>query len=264
MLRTHRYVTRVSLSNTLDAFSLSLRAQLLPPAFSQLRALIEHAALAWAAQKKLGVLGEPKDFDSAQEIPRSALETLNPVLYGTRINWKGILGSDAPDKLLLEGELQYEPEVNRSDNTAKGILSSVDKLDKEVRGTRNVYEVLCEVTHPNIGHLIFAVERATPRPKPDDNGVYWVDKTLAPNPAAHVLEMSPRLFAAITRCCGDILERLISIQPQLDEVEARLLVATQTVLRHMLKNKRDAVRELYGSCPCGSEKKLKFCCAARG
>ena len=43
----------------------------------------------------------------------------------------------------------------------------------------------------------------------------------------------------------------------------KLIKKTYEPLTDMLKNKRDAVGELYGPCPCGSDKKLKFCCAAR-
>ena len=88
----------------------------LVPAFIATRAVVETTAvLYWLYEKSRDFLEKP-DEDSFDEFLM-----------------KGMLGSK-------DGTTKYE---------SYNVLKSVDRLDKEFKGLREMYETLCEFTHPN-------------------------------------------------------------------------------------------------------------------
>jgi hypothetical protein len=117
-----------------------------------LRCLIERIAHATATANAL------KTLPSA---PTPAKAPLNPVLemggvirkalYGTRREWTDLVNVDF--RRTSPNKVTYRKKVDIADMSSANIMTTIDKLTKEVPSTRFIYEVLCEFLHPNVGDL---------------------------------------------------------------------------------------------------------------
>src|SRR5262249_7039453 len=124
------------------------------------------------------------------------------------------------------------------------------------------YEILCEFAHPNVGSALASIERLGTRN--DRQGVTWVDKHFGTGlPHGSVKGFRKPLGAAFRH-----LARLLTYYDQLfaranDQADS-LLELIQSYIRLGIRQ-RPEFRDLfapYDPCPCGGDKKFKFCCRA--
>src|SRR5687768_4825812 len=95
----------------------------------------------------------PTDFAEANKTLWDINDQLVKAAYAASVNWeKIILGN--PDDLLDRKKIKYQPTSNRVDRSVKSVMNSIDELSERIRGTRPVYEMLCEFAHPNVGLIL--------------------------------------------------------------------------------------------------------------
>lgn len=256
-LATMTFASVLAITRLLDGVSRGVGARDLLVPFVCLRVVIEHIAHYLTVIQKLRPYAVP---DSPEEACR-VLSEINKVLvqasYATRVDWDALVGSDAQEHIERK-RIAYKPEENREDREAKSILGAIDSLDKAVKGTRAVYEMLCEFAHPNVGTLLLFTESVDP--SVDKQGVWWVNKRLGPDTPLEFLKNCRvpchSLFQKTERC----LAHFDMLQGEGSKQRQKVLAVTQKVVRH-LHGSNKGLLDLYSPCPCGSDKKLKFCCA---
>ncbi|MFA7172712.1 MAG: hypothetical protein WC340_04750 [Kiritimatiellia bacterium] len=222
------------------------------------RCILEHAALLYRLIKDLKPVIVPVSVSEAMDAIGNIYELVGKKLYATRVDWLGIAAS--PDNCMdWEDKLKYSPKENRFDMEAKGLMNAIDHLDKQVKGARALYEVLCEFAHPNVGNLLIN-RTGSATCKSDKMGVPWVHTSIGMEPPTALISPMLWLFSKLMKLIADIIchfEELINIDgPQQSE---KILEINQIVMRDVVSKNRDSF-DPYCLCPCGSGKKLRFCC----
>jgi hypothetical protein len=222
------------------------------------RGCIEQVGHLAVVAKQLNALTEPTDFDKSCGFLAEAYELMAKRLYGTRVSWIALARGHNFDELIRKDRVAYEEHPDRVNVEAASCLKGVDLLDKTTKGTRAIYNILCEFTHPNVGNLIISTAQASPRE--DSQGVGWIDKALSNFAVPIVIKQMPQLmewiFKVVDLVLRDLQDRIV---PDLESCEARILKTAQVFTKEMVKRNRNLI-DPYAPCPCGSGKKLRFCC----
>ena len=259
MVATMTFVSRLSVSKQLSAFRDALGRDDLLGSFLSLRGVIEHVAHYQLLQKRLNEYRVPETFEEANALLGEIRNMLMKSTYATRVDWNALFTGD-PDENIEKNKLKYEPVSNRADRTAEGVMKAVDALGKKVKGTRGVYDVLCEFTHPNVGNLLAITDSV--EPYKDQRGAVWVKKHLTPSvPKAFLTEWKKPavyIFLHAHRC----LEHFEKLLVEGDGARAKVLSIVQIVVRKLVSARPDLF-EAYAACPCGAGTKVKFCCGKR-
>ena len=258
ILRALCAAKQMALVHLLDAVTATLIRGNLLCAQVCLRSLVEHVAHFDSVIFLLRSYSTPPVFDEANKMLWEINSKLAKAARATRIDWPALVRAE--DKNELERlKVKYKPAPNREDLSANTILDAIDSLNKRVKGTRIVYEVLCEFAHPNFG-LILSLTRSA-KPVLDDQGVGWIRKELSLEPpTGFVNEMGiafTHIFAKVAEC----LAHFESLLVEADEESRKIRQLTQMVVRHNISRRRDLLSP-YIPCPCGSGSKVKFCCGA--
>lgn len=250
------FAKQAALVQLVDMTRVSLAAGSLLVALGCLRSLIEHIAHFDHVIAAIRPYSVPPNWEEANKMLWEVNGKLLTTAYATRVDWGTMLLGET-EELLERNKIKYEPNEKRMDHTAKSVMNAIDALTKQVKGTRAVYDVLCEFTHPNIGTL-FGLTRSA-GPVEDVHGLVWVRKEFSLLPPIGALkELGPamdRIFATAAECVSYFERTLIEAGQQRDKV---LRLAQAVVQRLLLKN-RDLI-EPYAPCPCASGSKVKFCC----
>lgn len=259
MVATMTFVARLSVSKHLSAFRDALGRDDILGSFLALRGVIEHIAHYQLLLKRLNEYRVPEAFDDANVLLGEILNLLMKSTYATRVDWNALFTGD-PDENIEKNKLKYEPLTNRADRTAEGVMKAVDALGKKVKGTRGVYDVLCEFTHPNVGNLLAVTEKV--EPYKDQRGAVWVKKHLtAAVPNAFLTEWKkPTVYILLhAQRCLEHFEKLLI---EGDAARAKVLSLVQVVVRKMVTARSDLF-DTYAPCPCGAGTKVRFCCGKR-
>lgn len=259
MVATMTFVSRLSVSKHLSALRDALRRDDLLGSFHALRGTIEHVAHYQLLLKRLSEYRVPEAFEEANVMLGDIRNMLMKSAYATRVDWNALFTGD-PDENIEKNRLKYEPQSNRADRTAETVMKAVDALGKKVKGTRAVYDILCEFTHPNVGNLLAVIDRA--EPYKDQRGAVWVKKHLTPSvPRAFLTEWKKPaiyIFLHAHRC----LEHFEKLLVDGDSARAKVLSIVQVVVRKLV-GVNHGLFDAYGACPCGAGTKVKFCCGKR-
>jgi hypothetical protein len=258
ILKVLCFVKKAALVQLVDMTRVSLQSGSLLVALSCLRSVIEHVAHMAHVITELRPYSVSPSFDEANKTLWDINGKLLKMAYGTRVDWEAMLLGEA-EGLLKQGKVKYKPNAARADVTAEQVLNAIDALSKEVKGTRGVYEVLCEFAHPNIG-VMFGLTRSV-GPFEDAHGCVWVRKELSllpPVGAARNLGPVLGRILATTADCLNAFERSLVEAGQEEEI---LLKLSQAVVQRLLLKNRDLL-DPYAPCPCASGSKVKFCCGA--
>jgi hypothetical protein len=250
---------RLSVLRLLRGFSLSMGAGDMLVPLILLRSVTEHIAITHSVVGFVSDQPESKDFDSARGTLAKITERLNKLAYGTRISWRKIQSKDSGWPLRKKDIKYTNDDEWANDLEAENILDAIDKLDKQVPGTRAVYEVLCEFAHPNIGTVF--VPTTSRRPIIDQNGVYWLEFRLTSGPPESFLTATGELLPRVLQTCAACLDSYEAMQAAADRAKQKTQRMAQTIIRHNVAKKRAAFRP-YEPCPCGSQEKFRFCCGA--
>jgi hypothetical protein len=258
MVRTQVQAALRAISRLLRGADLALEEVNFHTALVCYRGSIEQVGHLALVAKQLGALSEPTNFDESCRILNEAYDLMAKRLYSTRVSWMALAQGHDFDELIRKDRVAYEEHPERVNVEAASCLKGVDLLDKKTKGTRAIYNILCEFTHPNVGNLIISTVQASPRE--DSQGVFWIDKALSSDTAPLVIKQMPQLmewiFKVVDLVLRDLQDRIV---PDLESSEARILRTAQVFTKEMLKRNRNLM-DPYAPCPCGSGKKLRFCC----
>jgi hypothetical protein len=197
-------------------------------------------------------------FEGANEILWEINGKLLRMTYGTRVDWEGMAAGDV-EALLKRGKIKYKRNEKRADYSAEQVMNAIDRLSKQVKETRAVYEIPCEFAHPNVG-VMFGLTRSA-GPFQDVHGCTWVRKELsALPPVGGVKALAPlldRILATTAECLSTFEQSLAEAGQQ----KEKLVKLSQAIVQSVLLKNRNLV-DPYAPCPCASGSKVKFCCGA--
>jgi hypothetical protein len=248
---------RIAVVKLLDAFNRDLQAgDLLVPLICA-RSLLEQISHCNETLAFVREQPEPRDRAPAWEVVGNVHEWLGKKTYGTRMDWMAFL-SAAPGEIPKKKSVAYQREVNRIDRTAETILNAVDHLDKKVAGTRVIYEMLCEFAHPNVGSFFVAGVSCRMLPR-DTTDVVWIEKHLGLEPPIEFLRSFGVIIEKILKNLSQCLVHYEGLLHESNALSDKLLRMTQTIMRHAIAHRKELFNA-YDICPCGSTKKIKFCC----
>lgn len=262
IFRTLTYASKVGVVRLLETFRSSIDQSDLLSAFLVLRSIIEQVAHFDAVISHLESIEIPNAFKDANREFGEVLEFLNKKAYGTRIDWLGLMKANAQiDELIDANKLKYVKGEKRADRSADQILNAIDKLARRIKGTRAIYEILCEFAHPNVGLLLSCTEDMERHV--DASEVHWVEKRLGLGaPLVCVRDIGPvirRVLQQVSLC----LEHYDKLLKREQELHEKLLQIVQIITKNIVTGPQKDMFEKYGPCPCGSGRKLRFCCGRK-
>jgi hypothetical protein len=185
----------------------------------------------------------------------NAGETIMKAVYGIRIDWVALAATDL--KSFDAKDLEYKARPLTADMTARNVLTSVDRLEKRVPGTRVAYEVLCEFLHPNIGDLVSSSLGS--ESSNDRWGTRHMRRTIGVGAAdlskqfdlAHVLDGVLEITTELVGLVPDLLSKL-------DELISTASKATKKAQHSTIRRNRDLFLRA-DPCPCLSGKTIRAC-----
>lgn len=144
-----------------------------------------------------------------------------------------------------ERNVSYEP--------MKGIRA----LNKKVKGLMPAYEVLVEFAQPRVGTLWLVYEQS--RTVPDRFRTFWHRNQLGIGFPRTMTEQMKPVIVQIFDVLYDCLPVLKQIEKDFSDVDARMAKTTRDEVRTMLWH-FPHLFEKHEDCPCGSGKRVKYCC----
>ncbi len=230
------------------------------------RSSLEHIASYNAIMTELHSLPVRNDISGVQHDLAQKSDLLRQRLFARRVDWMELLSD--PDKASQRKNIRYTAEEHHVDLSAEQILKDIDALDKIIKGTRSWYEVLCEFAHPNVG-VVLSFTQSTNH-YVDTNGLSWTEHRFSRSPFASLQELRQildRVLEVYTQCISRFLHLLQeSLPSMLTITNAQAKATTQELLICQLMTNEGTIRliehvDLESPCPCGSELKIKHCCA---
>lgn len=250
----------MAIVSLLDASIYAIKSENFLLLMMSLRGVMEHIGNFELTRKTLNIDKIPEKFDEALELLVEIQENLAIAVGGTRVHWSKLSLNELPETLTKKF-VAYEPEEMGTNLSATQVLNGIDLLDKKVKGTRAVYEISCEFCHPNVGAMFAFCHSAQPF-KDERYEFTWVEKELRLGSPAAFLRDCGRPISKSLEIFAACLDRLEDIQKEIEKAGDSLRTLTQRVVRHMITNGSDMIWS-YSDCPCGSEKKVRFCCGSK-
>jgi hypothetical protein len=231
------------------------RGQLAVPC-AGLRSLIERIAHTVALSDAIkGMPAAPISPETPLKTVLELSQVIMKALYGTQQSWTKLTEVDFREA--SHKDVAYIIAAEDGGIKATNVLSSIDKLEKRVPGTRLTYEVLCEFLHPNRGDLYGATIDA--RSLTDHSGMRHLERTIGLGPKS--LAKLPDLQVATEKMLdvsADIVRHLPIALDEIETVSAYATKLTRGFAHKMVKQYRGlfASRDL---CPCLSGMIIKEC-----
>jgi hypothetical protein len=251
--------SQITAVRLLDGFTICVQTDDLLVPFIVLRSLLEHVARCHVVLEYTSKISELQEFDAAKAALGSIRDKLQKEAHGTRIDWdKMVATSDYSD--LKAKNVEYKPKELLADIKSSQILGAVDDLDKTLKGTRVIYELLCEFAHPNVGALLISTNKRNPWK--DKNGVFWREQYLELVPPISFVRTSGQVVPQLLKKMAEALEHYLQLLETAKVQSQKLERLTQVLIREAVSRHPERF-DIYETCPCGSSKKLKFCCSAK-
>ena len=224
------------------------------------RSLLEQIGHFNSFIKEISALELENSFTSAAKYCLDLIEVSVPKVGATRVAWDKLARAQNLDELIEKNKIKYEISDQRMSLESDSCLKSIDLVNKQLKGTRAIYEILCEFAHPNVGSTLISYSDAELEIGKD--GVGRVTKALHMGPPFNFFsEMSP-LVVNIFECISKNLSHYIRCLTESEKQANRAFQAAQIVAPVLLKRNKD-VFDPYAVCPCGSGDKIRFCCGKR-
>ena len=235
----------------------------LPNAFVMYRGVLELTAHFLGTYRIIADLDVPENSQEKNKFSDEIQRKLLPRIHGTRIDWVKLLAEDTETLLNVKSSraISYAPSGGSVDLSSAGIMNEIDKLNKKIPKTRKVYEILCEFLHPNMGTMVGMLNFSDLHNESVSKTPFIV-KTLSTSPPRGFAADSASLLVALFEQVAAVCEFFIKTREKVFTARERCQSIAQQVLRHLLSN-TDHRQFAYSPCPCGSEKKLRFCCGAK-
>ena len=226
-------------------------------AFICYRSVLEQVGHLASFVRDAAKLPSGEGFEDSYKYLLDLTEVAAQRLYGTRVGWSKIAAAENLEDLIKKNQISYQADPERLDQTSKSCLSGVDLVDKKIRGTRAIYEILCEFAHPNVGALIVSTVDAIPETGSD--GVTWIHKSLHSGPPFSFLKDCSNVATIVFETVANVTGLAKQLLADCDREAATAQGAAKRVIpRYIANNKK--LFDPYAVCPCGSGDKIRFCC----
>jgi len=258
ILKLFVYSKEMTLVHLIDATISAICAGNLLVSFICLRSVLENISIFDFAIDELRPYSIPESTAAANERLGEIRGKLINVTYSTRVDWEGMLMGDSA-QLIEKNKIKYKSNELRHDRTSKTILDSIDHLNKKVKGTRAVYEILCEFAHPNVG-LVLGLTQSISTIQ-DKHGFNWVRRKISLDPPISTIKDMSKVINQIMSITAKCVKHFQILLTDADEQIYKVQKIIQMLLHPVLSKNKD-ILDPYSICPCGSGKKIKFCCGA--
>jgi hypothetical protein len=224
--------------------------------YMMIRSIIERIANVAALEDAL------QDFAHAAPSPDkpsepliSAADKIGKALYGTRLDWQKLRNADL--RTAAKEDVAYVRKQLTMDVSARNVLSSMDKLDKRVRGIRVSYDVLCEFLHPNVGDLYSATLHATSHS--DSFGTRHITREigLGPKDSSAALDLMAIMSQVLSISC-EAIHLLPSTMAELDALSRKANDMAKSFAHVVRRNYKNLFRK-DDLCPCLSGMTIRKC-----
>lgn len=224
--------------------------------YMMIRSMVERIANVAALEDAL------QDFAHAAPSPDKpseplilAADKIGKALYGTRLDWQKLRNADL--RVSAKEGVAYVRKQLTMDVSARNVLSSIDKLDKRVRGVRVSYDVLCEFLHPNVGDLYSATLHATSHS--DAFGTRHITREigLGPKDASTAPDFMAVMSQVLSISC-DAIHLLPSMMAELDALSRKANDMAKGFAHVVRRNYKNLFRK-DDLCPCLSGMTIRKC-----
>lgn len=261
LMAMFQHSRHLAIIHFLDVFESSLAKGNLLVAMICARALIEHVAQFHCAIKAFSKAEVPDSIEETRLQHGELEDQLRQWASAQSVDWLKLL--DNPNEV-KRGRVKYESRPFFVDKSVVNVLDHVDVLDKSIKGTRVVYEILSEFAHPNVG-VVLALTKTCVR-RIDSNSVAWTDEEISLDAPLAIFRTQGQVFERVFLVLGASIERFKALLPEAVEIRNRFQRMTQLLVRDYIA-KRELnlykILDAYGLCPCASGAKFKFCCRQR-
>ena len=253
--RAFVYANRLVVLRLLSAMQAGFGHDDLLVPFIAFRAILENVGQLLLLNRETARVLGAGDFALANVALGDFQKAVSKIALGTRIDWERALASEIAGSAK---DIAYTPDPTRADRLAASVLKAIDLLDRNLSGTRRLYDCLCEFSHPNVGVMLSA-SRSHNLIKRASDGAIFHKKSLGVGAPLGFIAQAPAFFLQALRMLAKTLEVHRHAATAADAESERILAATQTVVRQHLRT-WPFLNQPYVLCPCGSAKKTKFCC----
>jgi hypothetical protein len=249
-------VSRVTIFELCQTAIRTFEAHEMAAFYMTIRGLVERianvAALADALQDFSRATPSP---DKPNEPLLLAAGQIGKALYGTKFDWGKLRNADL--RAAKKDDVAYVRKELSMDVAARSVLTSIDKLDKRVRGARIAYEVLCEFLHPNVGDLYSATACATSHS--DRLGTRHVTRELGlgPKDFSTSFDLVAIMSQVLSICC-EVFRLLPSVLAELD-ANSRKAEEMAKSFAHIVRNNYKPLFRKDDLCPCLSGLTVRKC-----
>jgi hypothetical protein len=221
-----------------------------------LRSLLERTAHAGALGRALKPLTQASPQSDTLNRPLlEVADKISKALYGTKVDWQKLLNVNP--RTVSNDDIAYARKDLTMDVSARSVLSSIDKLDKRIPGTRIAYDVLCEFLHPNVGDLYSATVGAYSHI--DYYGTRHLIRELGLGPKE--LSSTPdleRILSQVLTICSEAI-RILPLA--FDDLKTESYVANKLAKKfaHRVRKRYRSYFQKNDLCPCLSGLRIRDC-----
>ena len=223
------------------------------------RSLIERISVYFYYQQLLKRFPIPTDLNDRKKITDIELELvplLNRGLNQSPNDIKHIFSIDIRTDKMKPFRLKKSEEVYKPLN----VMTTIDKLDKKIKGTKNAYELLSNFVHPNFFGNHSAVYQDLVLVKNEFGDSFLERKISAKKPYLPSRELS----AVMEKANSVFYEILLFYFSSIEDLQIYQEKAKQFCRRRVQRDINDRGKKIglrKGSkCPCLSGKRVKDCC----
>jgi hypothetical protein len=219
------------------------------------RTILENVGQLLLLNRETARVPDAVDFDTANHAQEGFSGAVSKIALGTRIDWERALTSEMSGSAR---DITYTPDPSRADRLSASVLKAVDLVDRDIAGTRRLYEILCEFSHPNVG-VVLSASRSHDVIQRGSDGAIFHRKSFGVGAPLGFIAQVPSFLLRAFQTLGKTLELHCQAAAVADAENDRIIATTQTITRRLLKA-QPFLKEPYELCLCGSAKKTKFCC----
>lgn len=249
-LEAYRYAKTVTCQKLMEEIPLTMGSGALFAGFAAMKTLFENLG---DMTRLINALSEATPGGDAHMTGERYDDILNKEL-ASGIDWVKISKIDLRQVDDLRS-VSSAPDSKRDDE--RMALKAVASLGKRLKSVPAAYAVLNEFGSPRVGTLWLVYEDS--QSMQDGHKTHWNRHKLGPGfPRIMVEQMKPvivQLFAVL----NDAVELLKVLDKELMDLDAKIAGVTRDEIRTWLWKFPD-IFDKHEDCPCGSDKRVKYCC----
>ncbi|MCM5570492.1 SEC-C domain-containing protein [Burkholderiaceae bacterium FT117] len=257
-LAAFRWTRKKAISEALDIIAVCIDRGALSAALLQSRASLEQAGGLLLFDKDIAGIPKPSSDNAARTQWLVAVNAaLGSRAKGMRIDWEDVLA-----KGLRQGRSKsYKPAEGVQSLEARDLMKGIDALDREIKGTRKVYDFLSEFAHPNIGIFSLGIEDFAHETLKSGLRIYTRTYS-AKGRGAYVTEQLASIFFETLEVVHAVSALAQQSDTRLGTLESDLTLQSRSAIRTILRLYPWTTKRT-DPCPCFSGRIADACCGRR-